>query len=132
MQQVFRSTFLNSGIIKATPKVLGPFHFAAYATAARTTDAPLNALITLGLFVLIALLMGEAAACMQPEMSKPDSPRARRQFYSLAADVHQQKLDVPRVELFDDSIPYADDDEVLEFSESRIRHIIQVNSFSGF
>ncbi|MCO5595330.1 hypothetical protein L7F22_049372 [Adiantum nelumboides] len=60
-----------------------------------------------------------------------DSPRACRQFYSLAADVHQEKLNVPNVELFDDSIPYTHDDDVLEFSESRIRHIIQVNSFSG-
>lgn len=61
-----------------------------------------------------------------------DSPRALRQFYSLASDVHQEKLGIPNVELFDDSIPFtAIDDGMLEFSESRIRHIIQVNSFAG-
>ncbi|KAH7276685.1 hypothetical protein KP509_39G017700 [Ceratopteris richardii] len=61
-----------------------------------------------------------------------DSPRALRQFYSLAADTQQEKLAVPEVELFDDSIPYhGDDSSTPGLSESKIRKIIQVNSFSG-
>lgn len=71
--------------------------------------------------------------CQKIALMLKESPRALRQFYALAGTNYQNKLDVPDVELFDSSIPYhsSTTEEPLEIDDKHIRHIVQVNSFSG-
>lgn len=62
-----------------------------------------------------------------------ESPKALRQFYSLAGYDYHDDMEVPHVKLFDPNIPYTDRDPPanLEFDEKRIMHIMNVNSFEG-
>lgn len=62
------------------------------------------------------------------------SPKALRQFYSLAGYDFHDDMEVPNVKLFDPSVDdYVDTDPPanLEFDEKRVMHIMNVNSFEG-
>ncbi|MCO5572951.1 hypothetical protein L7F22_026713 [Adiantum nelumboides] len=61
------------------------------------------------------------------------SPKALRQFYSLAGYDFHDDMEVPNVKLFDPNVAYRDCDPPanLDFDQKRIVHIMNVNSFEG-